>query len=88
MVIKAIKRYQYSIVQPDALFVMVTDAEQVQNILINRILQQNRAVGQICLNDDVAITDEGELDTLRQTMHTLFQGLYPEPSPYEKVEYD
>ncbi|RDW59474.1 UDP-glucose 4-epimerase [Coleophoma cylindrospora] len=86
MVIKALTKYQYSVIEPDALFVMVTDAEQVENILINRLVHQgkDRAVGQVCLNDDVALAEEDDLIKLKDSISRLFRGLYPEPSPFEK----
>ncbi|KAL3419134.1 hypothetical protein PVAG01_09356 [Phlyctema vagabunda] len=86
MVIKALAKYQYSIIEPDALFVMVTDAEQVENILINRLVHQGkeRAVGQVCLNDDVALAEESDLLNLRDAISRLFNGLQPDASPFEK----
>lgn len=83
-VLKALKRYQYTIVEPDALFVMVTDAEQVQNTLVNRFVNGDRQIGQLCLNDDVASDDTHELQALQKTMKKLFNGLWAEPSPYER----
>ena len=39
LVVKAVMRYRYTIIQPDALFVMVTDAEQVDSMLVNRLVR-------------------------------------------------
>ncbi|KAF2202346.1 hypothetical protein GQ43DRAFT_369365 [Delitschia confertaspora ATCC 74209] len=83
-VIKALMRYQYTIVDPDALFYMVTDAEQAEHILLRPYIQHKKKAGQICLNDDVVTTDEGELERLRKVMKALFQGLLPEPSSFER----
>ncbi|KAJ4024673.1 hypothetical protein NW752_003228 [Fusarium irregulare] len=88
LVIKALKRYQYSIVEPDALFMMITDTEQVEHMLLNRFLRGTeggkREVGQLCLNDDVVTTDPKELAGLQNAMLELFEGLLPEPSRFEK----
>ncbi|EME84648.1 uncharacterized protein MYCFIDRAFT_187575 [Pseudocercospora fijiensis CIRAD86] len=82
-VVKALMRYQYVINEPDGLFVMVTDAEQVENTLIKRLLTKKKKVGQLCLNDDVASTDESDVLALQSTMKTLLEGLLPEPSEFE-----
>ncbi|KXJ88842.1 hypothetical protein Micbo1qcDRAFT_213989 [Microdochium bolleyi] len=91
LILKAVKRYQYSVIQPDAHFVMITDAEQVQATLVDRYLSGvqggRREVGQLCLNDDVDSTDEAELAALQRAMTKLFKGLLPEPSrQQEQVE--
>ncbi|KAF2838867.1 hypothetical protein M501DRAFT_934881, partial [Patellaria atrata CBS 101060] len=84
-VVKALKRYQYAIVEPDALFTMVTDAEQVEHTLIERLLTNNaRPVGQLCMNDDVTTDDRDELLSLKRTITRLFRGLLPEPSRFER----
>ncbi|KAJ1337351.1 3-O-alpha-D-mannopyranosyl-alpha-D-mannopyranose xylosylphosphotransferase [Microdochium nivale] len=87
LILKAVKRYQYSVVEPDALFVMITDAEQVQATLVDRFLggdpAARRDVGQLCLNDDVVSSDEGDLAKLQSAMVSLFTGLLPEPSRFE-----
>ncbi|KAF2023543.1 hypothetical protein EK21DRAFT_94829 [Setomelanomma holmii] len=59
IVIKAVMRYQYVIVQPDASFHMITDAEQVEHALINPYVKNNKMFGQLCLNDDVVTRDDG-----------------------------
>jgi hypothetical protein len=84
MVVKALVKYQYTVVHPDAAFHMITDAEQVEQKLIDPLVTHNNSVGQICLNDDVVTQDEGELDRLRRTMSRLFEGLLPEKSSFEK----
>jgi hypothetical protein len=84
MVVKALMKYQYTIVQPDAAFYMITDAEQVEHRLIKPLLKHNKKVGQICLNDDVVTHDEGELSLLMRTISGLFEGLLPEKSSFEK----
>lgn len=83
-VVKALMRYQYTIVEPDALFYMVTDAEQAEHILLRPYLQHKKKAGQICLNDDVVTTDEGELERLRKVMKALFDGLLPQSSSFER----
>jgi hypothetical protein len=83
-VVKALMRYQYIIVQPDASFYMVTDAEQAKHTLLKPYIKHHKKIGQMCLNDDVAKQDEGELKALRKVMSKLFEGLLPEKSSYEK----
>ena len=70
-IIKALMRYQYSVVEPDALFVMVADAEQVEETLIPRFVKKKHQVGQLCLNDDVATEDDLELDDVKSAMTAL-----------------
>lgn len=88
LVLKALKRYQYTIVEPDALFIMVTDSEQVENMLVNPFVKGTeggkRNVGQLCLNDDVVTKDMTELTVLQNSMMALFKGLLPEPSRFKK----
>jgi hypothetical protein len=83
IVIKALMKYQYSIVKPDAEFYMVTDAEQAEHALLRPYLKRNKKVGQMCLNDDVVTSDPNELDHLGKVMAALFEGLLPEPSSFE-----
>jgi hypothetical protein len=83
-VIKALITYQYTILQPDAAFYMVTDAEQVAHVLHKPYIKHNRKVGQLCLNDDVVTQDEGEVERLRTAVSKLFEGLLPEKSSFEK----
>lgn len=85
MVIKAVMRYRYTISNPDALFVMVTDAEQVDSTLVNRFVRSKKELaGQLCLNDDVSTSDPLELADVKQAMTELYEGLFPESSPFEK----
>lgn len=82
-VVKALMKYQYTIVKPDAEFYMVTDAEQATHALLKPYIKHNKKAGQICLNDDVVTTDKAELDQLGKVMSALFEGLLPEPSSFE-----
>lgn len=82
-VIKALKKYQYTVMEPDALFVMVTDAEQVENVLLKRLVEKQKDVGQLCLNDDVATEDPQAIEDVRKVINKLFNGLVPEPSSFE-----
>jgi hypothetical protein len=83
-VIKMLIKYQYTIVQPDASFFMITDAEQVEHVLIKPYIKHNKKIGQLCLNDDVVSQDDGELEALRNAMKRLLKGLLPEKSSFEK----
>lgn len=82
-VIKALMKYQYTIVNPDSAFYMVTDAEQAEHVLLKPYLKHNKKAGQICLNDDVVTQDEQELEQLKKVMSALFEGLLPERSSFE-----
>ncbi|CAK1367879.1 unnamed protein product [Cercospora beticola] len=84
IVVKALMRYQYVVHEPDALFVMVTDAEQVETTLIKRLLTKKKQVGQLCLNDDVSTHNPAELRDLAESMTRLFEGLWPKPSRFER----
>ncbi|KAL2061207.1 hypothetical protein VTL71DRAFT_7480 [Oculimacula yallundae] len=83
VVIKALWKYQYVIVEPDAFFVMVTDAEQVDNVLFKRMLKKRGKVGQLCLNDDVSTDEEGAVADVRKVMMKLLEEMLPEPSRFE-----
>lgn len=83
MIVKALKKYQYTIVDPDAFFVMITDAEQVENVLLKRLLKRKGSVGQLCLNDDVSTEEEQAVADVRKVMMKLLEGLAPEPSVFE-----
>ncbi|KAF2788666.1 hypothetical protein K505DRAFT_378744 [Melanomma pulvis-pyrius CBS 109.77] len=83
VVIKALMKFQYTIVNPDAMFYMVTDAEQAEHVLLKPYIKHHKKAGQICLNDDVVTSDEKELDHLRKVMSALFEGLLPDPSSFE-----
>lgn len=85
IVIKAIWKYQYVVMEPDAYFVMVTDSEQVENVLFKRLIKRKGKVGQLCLNDDVSSQDEEEIAKVRNVMIRLLGRMLPETSPYERV---
>jgi hypothetical protein len=82
-IIRALWKYQYTIVEPDAFFVMITDAEQVENVLLKRLLERRGKVGQLCLNDDVATEEESAVANVRKVMMQMLEGMLPDPSPYE-----
>lgn len=84
IVLKALMKFHYTVVTPDAYFYMVTDAEQARHTLLKPYLKHNKKAGQICLNDDVVTQDELELEELGKVMKSLFEGLLPEPSSFEK----
>lgn len=84
IVVKALKRYQYVIINPDALFVMITDAEQAENVLLKRMIQRKTKVGQLCLNDDVSTDEEGAVANVRSVMMRLLGEMLPEPSQFEQ----
>ncbi|KAG0645560.1 Xylosylphosphotransferase 1 [Hyphodiscus hymeniophilus] len=84
-VIKALWKYQYAIVDPDAYFVMITDAEQVENVLFKRLVKRKGKVGQLCLNDDVSTEEENAVADVRKVMIRLLESMVPEPSAFEIV---
>lgn len=88
LVVKALMKYQYTIVEPDALFVMVSSAEQVKQTLFKRFTSQKRIVGQLCLNDDVMTDDQQEVENVRHAMIDLLKVLEPTPSSFEIMEED
>jgi hypothetical protein len=84
VVVKAVMRYRYTIINPDALFVMVTDAEQVDSMLVRHFVTgKKQLAGQLCLNDDVTTEDEGEIQDVMAAMTELYQGLFPDKSQFE-----
>lgn len=85
VVIKALWKYQYAIVDPDAFFVMITDAEQVENVLFKRLIKRRGKVGQLCLNDDVSTEEATEVANVRKVMLRLLEGMVPEPSAFEHI---
>jgi len=87
-VIRALHKYQYTIVDPDAFFVMITDAEQVENVLLKRLLKKRGKVGQLCLNDDVISEEEGAVADVRNVMMRLLEGIVPEQSRFERPKTD
>ena len=84
-VIKALWKYQYTIVDPDAYFVMITDAEQVENVLFKRLIKRKGKVGQLCLNDDVNTKEETAVANVRRVMIRLLESMVPEPSTFEQI---
>jgi hypothetical protein len=82
-VLKALKRYSYVIVEPDALFTMVIDAEQVRVRLIDRLADPDKQAGQLCLNDDVTTDNQTELMALRETISMLFNEHWSTPCQFE-----
>lgn len=85
VVMKALKKYQYTIVDTDAMkFVMVKDAEQAETELLDRTIKQGRPYGQYCLNDDVMTEDEGQVAKVGQTMTAVFEKLWPQKGRWEK----
>ena len=83
VVIKALWKYQYTIVEPDAMFVMINDAEQVENVLLKRMLKKRGKVGQLCLNDDVSSEDPDAIAGVRSVMLKLLEGMVPQASQFE-----
>ncbi len=84
LAVKALMRYKYTIVEPNGLFTMLTDAEQIDKMLTGKYVRHNAEVpGQLCLNDDVATTEESELLDIQHAMNEFYEGLFPEKSLFE-----
>ena len=83
MVIKALVKYQYTIIDPDAAFFMVKDAEQAQNVLLDRFLYRSKQVGQICLNDDVMTEEADVIHDVKEIMSKVYLELFPDKSLFE-----
>ena len=84
--LKALRRYSFSVAEADALFVMMTDAEQIREVLERKVLEQGRQFGQITINDDVSSDDTWELSRLRDTLKGILEKMFPERSSLENVE--
>jgi hypothetical protein len=86
MVVKALMRYKYTIVDPqNTLFAMVTDADQVDSTLTRTFVREKKPLpGQMCLNDDVEAEEPQELQDVLEAMTELFQGIFPEKSSFER----
>ncbi|KAI0378705.1 hypothetical protein F5Y04DRAFT_272414 [Hypomontagnella monticulosa] len=89
MIIKALKKYQHTIVDIDAMkFVMVKDAEQAEAELLDRGVRQGKTFGQWCLNDDVMTESPEEVSRVRGVMAEVFESLWPKRGRFEKDEGD
>jgi hypothetical protein len=86
VVVKAVMRYKYVVVDPsDTLFVMVTDADQIDSTLYRHYVKEKKQLpGQMCLNDDVVTTDEQELKDVQSAMKELLHGLFPKAGKAER----
>lgn len=84
MVIKALLKYQHTIVEPEALFVMVKDAEQAETELIERTIRQKKEFSQWCLNDDVMTEDSRAVAKVNNVIQTVFQTLFPNKGRWER----
>lgn len=83
VVIKALVKYQHTIVEPEAMFVMVKDAEQAENDIVERVIKQKKHVGQWCLNDDVMTEDPKAVSEVNDVIQTVFKTLFPAKGRWE-----
>lgn len=84
LAVKALMRYKYTIVEPNGLFTMLTDAEQIDKMLVERYIKNNTPLpGQLCLNDDVDTQEEAELQDIQFAMNEFYEGLFPRKSDFE-----
>ena len=84
MVVKALLKYQHTIVEPDALFVMVKDAEQAQTELLDRTVGRKKEFSQWCLNDDVMTEDAKAVAKVNSVIQTVFKTLFPGKGRWER----
>jgi hypothetical protein len=83
-IIKALLKYQHTVIEPDATFVMVKDAEQAEHELLERTILRNKHVSQLCLNDDVMTDDAVAVAKVNGVIQTVFKTLFPTKSRWEK----
>lgn len=83
-VVKALLKYQHTVIEPDAMFVMVKDAEQAETELLERMISRQKYVGQWCLNDDVMTDDANAVAKINRVIQTMFKTLFPTKSGWEK----
>jgi len=76
-------KYQHTVMEPEAAFVMVKDAEQAETELLERALKRNKHVSQWCLNDDVMTEDEAAVSRINSVIQTVFQTLFPAKGKWE-----
>lgn len=83
VVIKALTKYQHTLVEPEAKFVMVKDAEQAEHDIIERTIKRKQHVSQWCLNDDVMTDDVEAVSRVNDVIQHVFHTLFPKKSRYE-----
>jgi hypothetical protein len=89
LIIKALTKYQYSIVVPNYIFVMINETKSVKEELLaplfgnGEVKAHYQSFGQICLNDDVETTDATELSSIQAALDTFFHRSYPIKTSYE-----
>jgi hypothetical protein len=84
MTIKALLKYQHTVIEPDAMFVMVKDAEQAETELLERAIKRGKRVSQWCFNDDVMTEDGKAVSKVNQVIQTVFTTLFPVKSRWEE----
>lgn len=83
IIVKALVKYQHTVIEPDGMFVMVTDAEQARNDLLERTVKKKKKVGQWCLNDDVMTEDDSAVAKVKEVIQTVFTTLFPDKGRWE-----
>jgi hypothetical protein len=84
MIIKALLKYQHTVIEPETLFVMVKDAEQAETELLDRTIKRKKQFSQWCLNDDVMTEDEKAVTKVNVVIQTVFNTLFPDKGRWEK----
>jgi hypothetical protein len=81
--VKALLKYQHTIIDPDAMFVMVKDAEQAETEVVERAIKRDRHVSQWCFNDDVMTDDPRSVAKVNRVIQKVFRTLFPVKSRWE-----
>lgn len=74
--IKVLVKYQHMIVDPDAKFMMIKDAEQAREEILERTIKRHRKVAQWRLNDDVMTEDGAAVVQVNSVMQTVFNTIF------------
>ncbi|QDS72617.1 hypothetical protein FKW77_001770 [Venturia effusa] len=82
--IKALLKYQHTIIDPDAMFVMVKDAEQAETEVLDRTINRDKHVTQYCFNDDVMTEDPEAVAKVNRVIQKVFRTLFPWKSRWEE----
>jgi hypothetical protein len=82
-IIKALLKYQHTIIEPEAQFVMVKDAEQVEAEIVERAIKREKHVSQWCFNDDVMTDNPGDVAKVNRVIQEVFRTLFPVKSRWE-----
>lgn len=84
LAVQALMRYQYTIVNPSAWFIMLYEPQYARDMLLDYVIKQNNHASQYCLNDDVYTDDEAVVGEVKDILLEFFETLQPNPSSLER----